>query len=156
MTTHSRDESLDYLIALARVGFEEDLHRLMGSMKRTDLAKAAGVSAAFVSKVLNGSTNYTLKTMAKLGGAVGAVLQVRLIDEYNEVVRIVSPETAAGLDDAGLTTAGATLGHDAAPAKAVGDVLPGPWSFGAASEDDDVQITDEKSTAQTLRAVLGT
>lgn len=100
------EEPLDFWIDLARVGFEDDLHRLMTSagINRTDLAEAAGVSAAFVSKVLNGSTNYTLKTMAKLARAVGGVLQVRLTAEDAEVVRVVSPETAAWLDDRGFST----------------------------------------------------
>ncbi len=103
----SDDEPLDFWIDMARVGFEDDLHRLMTSagIHRTDLAEAAGVSPAFVSKVLNGSTNYTLKTMAKLARAVGGVLQVRLTAEDAEVVRVVSPETAAWLDDRGFSTA---------------------------------------------------
>lgn len=105
MTTE-REEPLEFWVDLARVGFEDDLHRLMdrARLNRAEIAEAAGVTPAFVSKVLNGSTNYTLKTMAKLARAVGAVLQVRLIDEDREVVRIVSPDTAAWLDDRDLTT----------------------------------------------------
>lgn len=104
--TNGADEPLDFWIDLARVGFEEDLHRLMerAKMNRAELARAAGVSAAFVSKVLNGSTNYTLQTMAKFARAVNGVLQVRLINEDNEVVRIVSAEAAAWLDDEGHTS----------------------------------------------------
>jgi len=100
------EEPLDFWIDLARVGFEDDLHRLMTSARinRTELAEAADVSPAFVSKVLNGSTNYTLKTMAKLARAVGGVLQVRLTTEDTEVVRVVSPEMAAWLDDRGFST----------------------------------------------------
>jgi len=106
MRTEPKQEPLELWIDLARVGFEEDLDRLMtrAGVNRSELAEAAGVSPAFVSKVLNGSTNYTLKTMAKLARAVGAVLQVRLIDENREVVRVVSPETASWLDDRDLTT----------------------------------------------------
>lgn len=106
MRRKAEEEPLDLWIDLARVGFEDDLHRLMTSagVNRTELAEAAGVSPAFVSKVLNGSTNYTLKTMAKLARAVGGVLQVRLTAEDTEVVRVVSPETAGWLDDRGFTT----------------------------------------------------
>jgi|GEM_PF-6572018 len=107
MAADSQQEPLEFWIDLARVGFEEDLHRLMerSGINRAELAEAAGVSPAFVSKVLNGSTNYTLKTMAKLARAAGAVLQVRLVDEDREVVRVVRPEEAARLDDCGLTSA---------------------------------------------------
>ncbi len=107
MAADSQQEPLEFWIDVARVGFEEDLHRLMerAGINRAELAEAAGVSPAFVSKVLNGSNNYTLKTMAKLARAVGAVLQVRLVDEDREVVRVVRPEEAAWLDDRGLTSA---------------------------------------------------
>ena len=106
MKADAHEEPLEFWIDLARVGFEDDLHRLMtqAGVNRGQVAQAASVSPAFVSKVLNGSTNYTLKTMAKLARAVGAVLQVRLIDENREVIRVVSPETAAWLDDRRLTT----------------------------------------------------
>lgn len=94
----SPDESIDYWVTGACIGFEEDLERLMDreGMSRADLAREYGASTAFISKVLNGTTNYTLKTMAKLGRAVRAVLQVRLISEDDEVVRILT------LDDAEL------------------------------------------------------
>lgn len=105
-TGSDRPEPLEFWIDLARVGFEEDLHRLMtdSGVKTTELAEAAGLSRAFVSKVLNGSTSYGLETMAKLARAVGAVLQIGLIDENREVTRVVSPETASELDDRRLTT----------------------------------------------------
>lgn len=100
-----RDEDLEEWIDFARIEFEEDLYRLMEDQEvsQADLAKAAGVSPAFISKVLHGSTNYTLKTMAKLGRALGGVLEVRLTVENEEVVRVVSPEVARLLDDQGAT-----------------------------------------------------
>ena len=106
MAADTQQEPLEFWIDLARVGFEEDLYRLMerAGINRAELAEAAGVSPAFVSKVLNGSTNYTLKTMAKLARAAGSVLQVRLVDEDREVVRVVSTVTAAWLDERGLTS----------------------------------------------------
>lgn len=105
-TGSARPEPLEFWIDLARVGFEEDLHRLMTDtgVNATGLAEAAGLSPVFVSKVLNGSTSYGLETMVKLARAVGGVLQVRLIDENREVTRLVSPETASELDDRRLTT----------------------------------------------------
>ena len=98
------DRPLSYWISLARLGFEEDLARLMSKKKilKSDLAKHAEVSPPFITKVLSGTNNYTLKTMAKLAQAVGAVLEVRLADENGEVVRVVDYETARALDDRGL------------------------------------------------------
>jgi transcriptional regulator with XRE-family HTH domain len=97
------DEPLSHWITLACLGFEEDLHRLMAKrqLSRADLAKAVAVSPAFVSQVLGGGNNYTLKTMAKMARAVGAVLEVRLADEAEEVVRVVDLPTAARLDEQG-------------------------------------------------------
>jgi transcriptional regulator with XRE-family HTH domain len=104
MNRHKND-TLGEWVELARIDFEEDLYRLMEEqeLSQADLAKAVGVSPAFISKVLHGSTNYTLKTMAKLGRALGASLHVRLAVDNEEVVRVVSPETARLLDDQGKT-----------------------------------------------------
>lgn len=102
--TH-QNEDLGEMIDYARIGFEEDLYRLMEiqEVSQANLAKAAGVSPAFISKVFNGNGNYILKTMAKLGRALGGVLEVRLTLQNEEVVRIVSPETARLLDNQGKT-----------------------------------------------------
>ena len=90
------DRPLDYWIGLARMGFEEDLARLMEKkgILKADLAKAMGASPPFVTRALNGTGNFQLKTMAKFARAVGAVLEVRLADEESEVVRVVEVETA--------------------------------------------------------------
>ena len=95
------DRPLSHWMTLARLGFEEDLARLMSKKKilKSDLAKHAEVSPPFITKVLGGTNNYTLKTMAKLARAVGAVLEIRLADENGEVVRVVDYETARTLDD---------------------------------------------------------
>lgn len=97
---HEREEPVEYWIDAACIGFEEDLVRLMEreQMTRADVARAYGASTAFISKVLNGSTNYTLKTMAKLGRSVRGVLQVRLIHEDDEVLRVLSFDQAELVD----------------------------------------------------------
>lgn len=90
----TEEKPLAFWIDLARAGFEDDLHRLMRSagVNRTELAEAAGVSPAFVSKVLNGSTNYTLKTMARLARADRGFTSVRFEQEpaSAEVIDLVS------------------------------------------------------------------
>lgn len=95
-----KDRPLSYWITLARMGFEEDLARLMGKkdVSRSDLARKVGVSPQFITKILNGTNNYTLATMAKLARGIGAVLEVRLADEGSEVVRVVDPSVAVVLD----------------------------------------------------------
>jgi transcriptional regulator with XRE-family HTH domain len=82
------------------MGFEEDLARLMGKkdVSRSDLARKVGVSPQFITKILNGTNNYTLATMAKLARGISAVLEVRLADEESEVVRVVDPAVAVVID----------------------------------------------------------
>jgi transcriptional regulator with XRE-family HTH domain len=94
------DRPLSYWITLARMGFEEDLARLMGKkdISRSELARKVGVSPQFITKVLNGTNNYTLATMAKLARGIAAVLEVRLADEGSEVVRVVDPAVAVVID----------------------------------------------------------
>jgi transcriptional regulator with XRE-family HTH domain len=85
------------------MGFENDFHRILEDLgiSRAELAERVGASPAYVSKVLNGTAgNFQLTTMAKWARAVGAVLQIRLIREGQEVVRVVDYETAGALDDA--------------------------------------------------------
>ncbi|MGH7339824.1 MAG: helix-turn-helix domain-containing protein [Candidatus Rokuibacteriota bacterium] len=84
------------------MGFEDDLHRLMEEkeVSRTALAKAIDASPAYISQLLNGAGgNFTLKTMAKLACALDALVQIRLVLDGNEVVRVMSIEEARHFDD---------------------------------------------------------
>lgn len=92
---------LSYWITLAQMGFEDDFCRILNQsgISHTDLAERLGVSLAIVSEVLDGTAgNHELATMAKLARAVGGILQISLIKEGEEVVRVVDYETAALLD----------------------------------------------------------
>jgi len=97
----TKDKPISYWMALARLGFEEDLARIMEKkdMKRADLAAAMEVKPPFVTKILGGANNYQLQTLAKIARGVGAVLEIRLADEGSEVVRVVDIATAGRLDD---------------------------------------------------------
>lgn len=97
----SAQTEIDSLVSLARIGFEEDLYRLMQTegITRSDLARRMETSSAYISKVLNSSSNYTLQSMAKLAKAVGAILQIRLVLEGREAVRVLSTEDAQEFDD---------------------------------------------------------
>lgn len=96
------DEPLAYWVDLARMGFEDDFARLFDDLGITqaELANRLGVSPEYVSKVLNGRAgNYELKTMAKWARAVAGIVQIRVIKEHGEAVRIVDYETARELDE---------------------------------------------------------
>jgi transcriptional regulator with XRE-family HTH domain len=49
-------------------------------MQRVTLANAAGVSQAYISKVLSGSENFTIETMTKLALAVGGKVRLHIAD----------------------------------------------------------------------------
>ena len=68
----------EYWAAGLEIEFTEELCRVMEErgISRAELARRAGTSAAYVTKVLRGSTNFTLATMAKLARALG--MEVRL------------------------------------------------------------------------------
>jgi len=96
------DEPLSYWVAVARMGFEDDFHRLFDELgiSQAELARRIPVSEAYASKFLNGTTgNYELGTMVKWARAVGGIVQVRVIKEEGETVRIVDYQTARELDD---------------------------------------------------------
>jgi transcriptional regulator with XRE-family HTH domain len=98
------EEPLSYWVSVARIGFEDDFNRLFEELdiSQAELARKVNppVSEAYVSKLLNGTAgNYELKTMVKWARVVGGVVQVRIIKEEGEVVRVVDYETAQELDD---------------------------------------------------------
>ena len=102
----AKERSIAYWVAVARMGFENDFNRISDDLKiqRADLAARMGTSAAYVSKVLNGTAgNFQLSTMVKWARAIGAIVQVRLIKEGKEVVRVLDYETAGALDDEHLS-----------------------------------------------------
>ena len=60
--------------------FTEELARRMHELglTRGTLAKKLGSSPAYVTKILRGDVNFTLKSMVKLARAVGTVLRIHL------------------------------------------------------------------------------
>jgi plasmid maintenance system antidote protein VapI len=50
-------------------------------MNNATLAEAAGVSPAYITKVLRGSENFTLETMSKLAMAVGGKVRIHIADQ---------------------------------------------------------------------------
>lgn len=71
-----------YWTRLAMRDFTEELVRRMESRSMTNagLAEAAGVTPAYITKVLRGSENFTLQTMTKLAMAVGGKVRIHIAD----------------------------------------------------------------------------
>jgi transcriptional regulator with XRE-family HTH domain len=69
-----------YFLEGAIIGFTEDVVTRMKELKvsKSDLAKKLDCNPAYVTKVLRGSTNFTLSSMVKIGLALDSELEVRL------------------------------------------------------------------------------
>ena len=70
----------DFLTEQAILEFTEKVVVAMerAGMSRADLARQLGVSKAFISKLLNGNPNLTVKTMVALAKALGCSLELSL------------------------------------------------------------------------------
>ena len=77
-------ESRDaYWVERAKLDFAVALERRCraSGISNTQLAKKLGTSAAYITKVFRGDTNFTIETMVKLARSAGAALDVKLADE---------------------------------------------------------------------------
>ncbi len=77
--------SAEYWTHAAMRNFVRDLAERMEmlGLKKTDIASRLGVSPAYVTKAMRGQTNFTLESMTKLAIAVGATLQVRVVERQS-------------------------------------------------------------------------
>lgn len=57
-----------------------------GGLSQSDLARAMGVSRAYVSKILNEQVNFKMETIAKLAVALKKQIALRLISKNEKVV----------------------------------------------------------------------
>ena len=80
----------------AILDFTEALYVAMEEqgVTRTELARRLGTSQAYVTRVLSGHANFTLKTMSKLALALGLQLEVGLGPQ-----RVPSTAAEAGKED---------------------------------------------------------
>jgi transcriptional regulator with XRE-family HTH domain len=76
-------DSAEYWAELAALDFTANLQQTMQALNvtRTELAARIDTSPAYVTKVMNGSTNFTLKTMAILAHALGQKVRIVLENE---------------------------------------------------------------------------
>lgn len=72
-----------YWVEGAILEFTEDMVHQMKEKRvsRSELARRIGASPAYVSKILRGSTNFTLDTMVKISRALDCSLRCRLQDD---------------------------------------------------------------------------
>ncbi|MBU1188511.1 MAG: helix-turn-helix transcriptional regulator [Gammaproteobacteria bacterium] len=71
--------TLDYELANAEMDFTDSLETLMlrRGVNKSELARRIKTSPAYITKILRGSTNFTLETMVKLVRALDGELHVR-------------------------------------------------------------------------------
>ena len=73
----------EYWAELAILDFTSALESRMErlNVSRAELAERVGASPAYISKVLNGTTNFTVKSMATLAHALGQRISIRVEDQ---------------------------------------------------------------------------
>ena len=71
--------TLDYELANVEMDFTDSLETLMNrrGVSKSELARRINTSPAYITKILRGSTNFTLETMVKLVRALDGELHVR-------------------------------------------------------------------------------
>jgi len=88
-------DDVDFLTEKAILGFTEQLvsHMEKNGITRAELARRLNVSKAFVTKLLNGNPNLTIKTMVSLARILDCDLKVDLL-------AATSPEYLASIREA--------------------------------------------------------
>ena len=76
-------ETPDYLLTKYQNEIFRVLHEYMENnrLSQKDVAKKLGVSNAYISQVLNGNFNFTLKKLIELGLAIGKVPKIEFVDK---------------------------------------------------------------------------
>ena len=74
------EASPDYWIEVTTGDFTDEIVRVMQerNLSRADLARALNTSPAYVTKILRGNANLTLRSMAKLALALGMKVRLHL------------------------------------------------------------------------------
>jgi len=105
------EETLAYKTELAVLEFTEELVARMAcqGMSRAELARQIGCSPAYVTKILRGTTNFTLETLVKVADVLGCKIRTHLqpegtrthwFDMQDHTQRRAAFETGAALMDA--------------------------------------------------------
>ncbi|WP_295584640.1 helix-turn-helix transcriptional regulator [uncultured Lamprocystis sp.] len=80
-------DDTDYLTEDAKIGFAVCVERRMKQqgISKTELAHRLGTSQAYVTKILRGDSNLTIKSMVELAAAVDGALHLHLTPRYARV-----------------------------------------------------------------------
>ena len=76
-------ESPAYLLTLYQNEIFREVHGYMqeNGITQKELAKKLGVSDAYVSQILNGKFNFTLKKLIELGLAIGRIPKIKFVPQ---------------------------------------------------------------------------
>lgn len=76
-------ESAEYWAEVAALDFTEALNQRMQELNvtRSELASRIDASPAYITKIMNGTTNFTLRSMATLAHALGKKVKIAFEDE---------------------------------------------------------------------------
>jgi transcriptional regulator with XRE-family HTH domain len=76
-------ESPAYLLTLYQNEIFREVHGYMqeNGITQKELAKKLGVSDAYVSQILNGKFNFTLKKLIELGLAIGKIPKIKFVSQ---------------------------------------------------------------------------
>jgi transcriptional regulator with XRE-family HTH domain len=72
------------------------------NISRAELARRLGVSKAFITKLLNGNTNLTLKTMVSVAAALGCELNIDICPHGAVVARTIYVTNSPEIDLTGF------------------------------------------------------
>ncbi|WP_025324471.1 helix-turn-helix domain-containing protein [Deferrisoma camini] len=74
------DQDPEFLAVHAVHDFTLEIHRLMEKhgINKAELARRLGTSQAYVTKMLSGNANFTIKTMTKIAAAFGERVHIHL------------------------------------------------------------------------------
>jgi transcriptional regulator with XRE-family HTH domain len=74
------EEGIVYNVEGSILDFTEDLCRVMAEkdVSRAELARRIGTSPAYVTKILRGTSNFTLSSMVRVAMALGCDLRIHL------------------------------------------------------------------------------
>ncbi len=93
-------DDADFRTETAILDFTEKMIRTMKDrhISRADLARRLGVSKAFITKLLNGNANLTIKTMVAIAGAIGCELNFDICPNGFTVARIFYVSSTPDID----------------------------------------------------------
>ena len=92
--------SVNYLTEKCVLQYTGEIDRLIESRQvtRAELGRRIGTSPAYVTKVLRGDTNLTVKTMVSLADALGAKVEIIVLDDDIARARDSGWKTVGALD----------------------------------------------------------